>query len=63
MLSLGGPMDYVISGMEKDPEIPWNDVLIDMDAFFRSELMNQYKEGSFWKDLYYLLDFLSTAID
>ena len=57
-----GIYNYLVHGLEKDPEISWNDVLLDTDRFIHSELMKEYEEGSFWKDIYYFLNFLAEAI-
>lgn len=62
-LKENGVFTYLVDGFEKDPEIPWSDVFEDTDRFLHSELMKKYEEGSFWKDVYYFLDFMAEAID
>ena len=54
---------YIIRGLEKDPVIPWRDVLSDMDRFLHSEMMKNYEEGSFRKDVFYFLEFISEAVE
>ena len=62
MLSEEGILNYIINGMEKDPDVPWSEVLDDTNNFLHSEMMKDYTEGSFWKDMYYFLDFLSDSL-
>lgn len=59
----GGVLSYVFKGLEKDPEMPWCQIVEDADKFLHSEIMKSYEEGSFWKDIYHLLDFLTEAIE
>lgn len=58
-----GFLSYVLRGIEKDPEVPWSDVIEDSNRFLQSELMKSYEEDSFWKDIYYFLKFLSESIE
>ncbi len=59
----GGMMNYVITGMERDPFYSWDQILIDSNTFFHSDLMLLYEEGTFWKDIYYFIDFLADALE
>lgn len=62
-LASGGLIDYLIQGIEKDPNYTWEEILNDTDRFFKSDLMMEYEEGAFWKDVYYLIDFLVNALE
>ena len=62
-LSPGGLIDYIIKGMKKDPNYTWDEILNDTNRFFKSDLMMEYEEGAFWKDVYYLIDFLVGALE
>lgn len=57
-----GVLSYVFKGLEKKPDMPWSQIMEDADRFLHSELMKSYEDGSFWKDVYHLMDFLSEAI-
>ncbi|MBU0994928.1 MAG: hypothetical protein KJ737_20750 [Proteobacteria bacterium] len=57
-----GVLSYVLCGLERDPSYSFEEILIDTDRFFHSDTMMNYEEGSFWKDIYHLLDFMAGAL-
>lgn len=62
-LSPEGILNYVLCGMDRDTDYSWDEIFRDTDRFFHSELMLKYEEGTFWKDIYYLLDFMADALE
>ena len=58
-----GLLTYLLLGLEKDPDISWEEIMSDADRFLRSDIMMQYGEGSFWRDVFHLVDFMSDAFD
>lgn len=58
----GGMMNYVLTGIERDTRYTWAEICIDSNEFLHSDLMASYDEGTFWKDIYYLLSFLAEAL-
>ncbi len=54
-----GLLKYLLYGMESDPIYTWEHLLQETDWFLRSDLMMEYEEGSFWRDLYYMIDYFS----
>ena len=59
----GGVLNYVLSGLERHSDYSWEEIIGDSNSFLHSDLMMAYDEGTFWKDVYYLLDFLSDALE
>lgn len=59
----GGVLSYVFTGMERDPAYSWDRILLDTDTFLHSDLVSKYEEGSFWKDVFYFIEFLANALE
>ena len=62
-LKSSGMMNYVLTGMDRDVNYTWEEIFNDANAFLHSDLMMAYDEGTFWKDVYYLLLFLDEALE
>ncbi len=60
-LAPDGLITYIILGLQKDPNYSWDDILNDTSNFLNSDLMMSYDEGSFWKDIYYLVNFMANV--
>lgn len=58
-----GVMSYVLCGIERDPRFSYAEILSDTDGFFHSETMMSDEEGSFWRDIYYFVDFMANALE
>ena len=58
-----GVLRYILLGLERDPEYSWEEILNDCNRFYHADMMMKYEEGSFWKDVYYILDFLAEAFE
>jgi|GEM_PF-1771538 len=58
-----GVLSYVLLGMERDPEYSWDQILSDTNRFLRSDTMMKCDEGSFWRDIFYLVRFMADATE
>ncbi|MBU0996268.1 MAG: hypothetical protein KJ737_27535 [Proteobacteria bacterium] len=58
-----GMLSYVLLGMERDPQDTWEEILQDWNRYFHSDTIMKYEEGSFWKDVYYMFDFMAEALE
>ena len=61
-LKENGLVAYLVDGIKKAANYTWDQVLNDTDKFLHSDLIMDYKAGSFWHGMKSLIDFLVKAI-